>query len=123
MNRKASKICLNCIQRYNFFVSEHEYIEAKLIKLAKEVVNMEYTNTSLIHPLDCALYLNDAELNELKNKQLDYIIDSIEPHGLWEKKDSWGHNKYAEEDSAKLKWIGAQSVNYVYILKLNNRVE
>lgn len=116
-------IFLNCIKKCNLFVSEQQYIEEKLIRLAKEVVSLEFTNSSLVHPLDCALYLNDSELNELKNKQLDYIIDSIEPHGLWEKKDSWGHNKYAEEDSAKLKWIGAQSVNNVYILKLNNRVE
>lgn len=116
-------IFLNCIKRCNLFISEQKLIEEKLTKLAKELVSLEFSDSSKVHPLDCALYLNDSELSQMKEQQLDYIIDSIEPHGLWEKKDSWGHNKYAEEDSAKLKWIGAQSVNNVYFLKLHNRVE
>ena len=67
--------------------------------------------------------LRDERLCEMKEEELDYIIDSIAPHGLWEYNGTWGYNRYAEEDSAKIKWIGAVSVNHYFLLKKYGRLE
>ena len=56
-------------------------------------------------------------------QELDYLIDSIAPHGMWDYNESWGYDKYAEEDSAKLKWIGAGTVNNYFLLKKYGRLE
>ena len=113
---------LNSIKKANVFADKQEQIEAHLIKLAKEVVSVDFNDLDAIQPLDCVLYLNDDELNEKINLQLDDIIDNLKSHGLWEKKGDWGYNKYAEEDSAKLKWIGAETVNNYFILKKYGRL-
>ena len=55
--------------------------------------------------------------------QIDEIIDLRASHGLWEHKGDWGTNKYAEYDSAMLKWIGCESVNNIAILLKWNRIE
>lgn len=114
---------LNSLKKSGEFKDEVCKVEAHLTNLALESVSLDFEDLEAIHPMDAAMYLNDPKLNELKDKELDYIIDSIEPHGLWENKRSWGYNKYAEEDSAKLKWIGAQSINNLFILKLHERLE
>lgn len=113
---------LNSIKRANVFADKQIEIENHLTKLAKEAVSTNFSDLDAIHPLDCSLYLNDEELNEKINLELDYIIDSLASHGLWEKKGDWGYNKYAEEDSAKLKWIGAETVNNYFILKKYGRL-
>ena len=114
---------LNSLRFENILKEDQIKIEEKLIKLAKEVVSTDYNDPTKILPLDCALYLNDEELKKLIDDQLDYIIDSRAPHGLWEHKGGWGHNKYPEEDTAMMKWIGAESVlNYFYLKKFG-RVE
>lgn len=114
---------INSMSKLNLFNEEVNDIKNHLIKLALKDVSTNYENVYEIHPLDCALYLDNNELNKLKEEQLDYIIDSISVHGLWDHLESWGYNKYAEEDSAKLKWIGAQTINNYYILKLYGRIE
>jgi hypothetical protein len=114
---------LNSLKKSGEFKNEISKVEAKLTSLALNAISLDFEDLNAIHPLDAALYLNDPKLNEMKNQELDYIIDSIEPHGLWENKRSWGYNKYAEEDSAKLKWIGAQSVNNLFVLKMHERLE
>ena len=114
---------LNSLRFENILKEDQIKIEEKLIKLAKEVVSTDYNDPTKILPLDCALYLNDEELKKLIDDQLDYIIDNRAPHGLWEHKGGWGHNKYPEEDTAMMKWIGAESVlNYFYLKKFG-RVE
>lgn len=114
---------INSMRKINLFIEETNKLEAHVIELAKKVVSLDFKDLDAIHPIDCALYLNDNELNDKKNLELDYIIDSIAPHGLWDHLESWGYNTYAEEDSAKIKWIGADTVNNYYILKINGRIE
>ena len=69
------------------------------------------------------MYISSKKLDELKDKQLDYIIDSVASFGLWDHKKSWGYDKYAEEDSAMIKWVGAETVNNYFILKKYGRIE
>lgn len=114
---------LNSIKKLDLYKDDITKIEAKLIDLALKNVSVDFEDNSAIHPLDCALYLNDEKLNEYINMELDYIISSIAPHGLWDYTKSWGYDKYAEEDSAKLKWVGAISVNNFFLLKKFGRVE
>lgn len=114
---------LNSIKKLGLYNDQIDKFEEKLTQLALAQVNTDFSDLSAVHPLDCAMYLNNEKLNELVNNQLDYIIDSIAPHGLWDYVGSWGYDKYAEEDSAKLKWIGAISVNNYFILKKYGRVE
>lgn len=114
---------LNSIKKANVLASEYTKIEEKLISLAKKQVSLDFSDFNAIHPSDCCLYLNDKELNEKLDLELDYIIDSVASHGMWEYLGSWGYNKYAEEDSAKIKWLGAVSVNNYFILKKCGRIE
>ncbi len=114
---------LNSIKKANLFSNDVAKIEDKLIRLAEASVSDNFGAQYSIKPLDCAMYISSEKLDELKNKQLDFIIDSIAPHGLWNHNAKWGYDKYAEEDSAMLKWIGAESVNNFYILKKYGRIE
>lgn len=114
---------LNSLRKANAYPQEQEKIEKRLIELARKAVSTDFKDYSAIHPLDCAMYLSDAELENMKEKELDSIIDRIAPHGLWEYEGNWGYTKYAEEDSAKIKWIGAVSVNNYYLLKKYGRLE
>lgn len=116
-------IFLNCIKEEGLYLEEQKYIEDKLIKLAKENVSVDFENQEELLPLDIALYLKDDELLNKINLELDYIIDNIAPHGLWENTTSWGWDKYPEEDTAMIKWIGAISAKYYFYLKKFGRIE
>lgn len=113
---------LNSIKKANVFENEVTKIEQKLIGFAESMVTLDFEDQYSVKPLD-ALYISSQKLDEAKDKQLDFIIDSIAPHGLWNHNASWGYDKYAEEDSAMLKWIGAESVNNYFRLKKYGRIE
>ena len=112
----------NSVKDLNIF-DKLDLFKDHLIKLAEEAVSSDFTDDDSIKPLDCALYISSNKLDELKDLQLDYIIDSIAPFGLWDHKKSWGYDKYAEEDSAMIKWVGAETVNNYFILKKYGRIE
>lgn len=116
-------IFLECIRKANLFIEDQKRIEEKLTILAKENVSVDFQDYSKIHPLDCAMALSDPELNQMIDLQLDDILDSIANHGLWEHRGTWGYNKYPEEDSAMIKWIGAETVNNFFLLKKYGRIE
>lgn len=100
-----------------------ELAKKHLISLAEKQVTTNFKEIDNVLPLDASGYVFNENLKEKIDLQLDYIIESIKSHGLWEKEKSWGYNKYAEEDSAMIKWIGAESVNNYYILKKFGRLE
>ena len=112
----------NAVKDLNLF-DKLEDFKNKLIKMAEDVVSEDFVSDDSIKPLDCAMYISSKKLDELKDKQLDYIIDSVAPFGLWDHKKSWGYDKYAEEDSAMIKWVGAETVNNYFILKKYGRIE
>ncbi len=112
----------NAVKDLNLF-DKLEDFKNKLIKMAEDVVSEDFVSDDSIKPLDCAMYISSKKLDELKDKQLDYIIDSVASFGLWDHKKSWGYDKYAEEDSAMIKWVGAETVNNYFVLKKYGRIE
>lgn len=114
---------LNSIRDLDLFDDKIEAFEKKLVELAEKNVSTDYSNYDAILPMDCALYISSDKLDKLKNEQLDYIISSIASFGLWDHKRPWGYDKYAEEDSAMIKWVGAETVNNYFILKKYGRIE
>lgn len=96
-------------------------IEEKLKADVNNLLSMDFKDDNL-HPLDI-MYLDDEKLNEAREIELDYLIDNIASFGLWDYKKPWGNEKYPEEDSAMLKWIGANTVNNYYKLKYFGRIE
>ena len=114
---------LNSLRKCNLLLEVQKKIEEKLTEYVKKNISSDYSNKSANRPLEVALYLEDSAFDEAKNQELDYLIDSIAPHGMWDYNESWGYDKYAEEDSAKLKWIGAGTVNNYFLLKKYGRLE
>lgn len=113
---------LNSLKKLNLCSDKYEMIEDKLVNNLLNNVSLDF-NDQGIHPLECGLYLENSKLDELKNKELDYLIDNIKSFGLWDSNCNWGYNDYPEEDSASLKWIGATTVNNYYYLKKCGRIE
>ena len=114
---------LNSLRKCNLLLEDQKKIEEKLTEYVKKNISSDYSNKSANRPLEVALYLEASAFDEAKNQELDYLIDSIAPHGMWDYNESWGYDKYAEEDSAKLKWIGAGTVNNYFLLKKYGRLE
>ena len=114
---------LNSLRKCNLLLEDQKKIEEKLTEYVKKNISNDFSNKSANRPLEVALYLEDSAFDDLKNQELDYLIDSIAPHGMWDYNESWGYDKYAEEDSAKLKWIGAGTVNNYFLLKKYGRLE
>ena len=114
---------LNSLRKTNLLLDDQKKIEEKLTNYVKNIISSDFSNKDANRPLEVALYLNDSSFDDLKNQELDYLIDSIAPHGMWDYLGSWGYDKYAEEDSAKLKWIGCGTVNNYFLLKKYGRLE
>ena len=114
---------LNSLRKCNLLLEDQKKIEEKLTEYVKKNISNDFKNKKANRPLEVALYLEDSAFDDLKNQELDYLIDSIAPHGMWDFNESWGYDKYAEEDSAKLKWIGAGTVNNYFLLKKYGRLE
>lgn len=109
---------LGSLKKANLLQNEQKLIENKLLAMADYYKDNE--NYSVIKMLsNCSL---DEHWQEVLDGELDLLVDSRVSHGLWEHKGDWGTNKYAEYDSATLKWIGAESVNNFAILLKYNRV-
>ena len=114
---------LHSLKKANLLVDDQNKIEEKLTAYVKKVISNEFDNVKAMRPLEVALYLDDSQFDDLKNQELDYLIGSIAKHGMWDHLGGWGYDKYAEEDSAKLKWIGAGTVNNYFLLKKYGRLE
>ena len=114
---------LNSLRKCNLLLEDQKKMEEKLTEYVKKNISNDFKNKKANRPLEVALYLEDSAFDDLKNQELDYLIDSIAPHGMWDYNESWGYDKYAEEDSAKLKWIGAGTVNNYFLLKKYGRLE
>ncbi len=119
---KSFNIFLAKIKEENLFSDKIKEFENKLINYAKEMITIDFEDFSKAHPLDC-YSLDDKDIKDMIDRQLDYIISNIAPHGLWDHKESWGYNTYVEEESAMIKWIGHETVLNYYFLKKFNRIE
>lgn len=102
-----------------------EKASSKLYLFKKEMICKE---KSLFSDYESNLPLNlfntyvDDDVNCLINEHLDYLIESLPSHCLWEANWSWGNN-YPEEESALLKWMGCITYRNLYLLKKFNRIE
>lgn len=107
----------------NSFVELQDKLKNKLINDAKNNISLDFKDYNNLHPLDLAFDLDDELFNDSINLELDHLINSIKSFGLWDYDGSWGYDKYPEEDSAKLKWIGAITVKNYFYLKKYGRIE
>ncbi len=113
---------LNSIKNIKLFDEYKDKLENKLAIDALNNLSMIFDDDKL-HPLDI-IYLKNDKLDEYRDIELDYLVDSIASFGLWDYKKGWNNGGiYAEEDSAMIKWIGANSVNNYYLLKYFGRIE
>lgn len=113
---QAMNELLGSLKKNNLFLEQQKILEQKLCSYAM-------TNESISIPLflsNCSL---NKELEDRLNEQLDALIADRKSHGLWEHQENWQSNRYPEADSAALKWIGAETVRVIAILKKYGRIE
>ncbi len=109
---------LGSLKKANIAENECKIIEEKLLQEGKQ--------SALEHQLDPLFLSNctlDDTLTSLINERLDELIDRRASHGLWEHLEGWGSDRFPEADTAGLKWIGAETVNVLMILKRFGRLE
>ncbi len=101
-------------------------IEAKHYGVLYSVLmEKDKTNFSgvVLLPLDIfERYTGNSVYDKLIDDNLDYLITSIKPHGLWEAPFDWS-NEIAEGATAGIKWIGVISCINFYNLKKFGRIE
>lgn len=110
---------LGSLKKVDLFNEERKKIEERLKKEAyKHLSDQKFF---------LAPYLLDVELDDSLqarvDQELDEIVSSRKSHGLWEHPQGWGNTGYPEEDSASLKWLGAETVWNIYLLKKYGRIE
>ena len=113
----------NSLKKLNLLEEDRNKIKEKLLENAKKNISTNYENPDLLHPLEALLYLDTDEFKDEINDNLDYLVSSVKSFGLWDHIGTWGHNIYPEEDSAMIKWIGAETVNNYFLLKKYGRIE
>ncbi len=122
---KSYKVLYDGIVKHNLFLEQQDDIKNKLYSVGYEMMEKDETkfNTVCLLPLDIfTSYTGDKKYDELIDKNLDYLITSIKPHGLWEAPYDWS-GEIAEGATAQIKWIGVISVINAYYLKKFNRIE
>ena len=102
----------------------HHFPESEPVeeKLRSVLENKAKKNENINYPR-CCLELDSSPV--LKQKIEEYfteMIHSLPAHALWEKETSW-QTSYPEEESAKLKWLGAITVQNLYLLKKYDKLE
>lgn len=108
--------------KLNLFEEEINKLNERANKAVLEICskNDEWPNIKMPVVLALGLKFND-DVAKIFAENLDFIIDNRSSHGLWEPFHKW-NTSYPEEESAKLKWIGYISANYVYILKKYKKI-
>ena len=79
------------------------------------MISLDFSDDEL-HPLD-VMNLHSEKLDNARELELDYLVDSVAKFGMWDYNKGWGSDRYPEADSAMLKWLGAVAVNNFYKLK------
>ncbi|MDE7264051.1 MAG: hypothetical protein K2N64_05270 [Anaeroplasmataceae bacterium] len=110
---------VGALKKTGLFVEEVKKIEARI----KEETLKHLDDETFNFPLYLSHISVDGILEEKINEALDELISSRAVHGLWDHKKGWGSNRYPEADSASLKWIGAETVWNLHLLKKYGRLE
>ncbi len=122
---KSYSILYRGILKHNLYLDKLEEYKDKLYSVGYEMIekNKENYSKPCLLPLDVFFeYTGVEKYDDLINQNLDYIITSIKPHGLWEAPFDWS-GEIAEGATAQIKWIGVISVINSYYLKKFNRIE
>ncbi len=118
------KMLYDCIKEKGLFTAILEEMNKKLNEVALSMVEKDSAkyNTYCNLPLEFfSEYTNNDEINELINKNLDFVIESLPNHGLWEANHQW-NNEFPEGDTAMIKWMGPITVRNLLWLKKFNRL-
>ncbi len=119
------KAFIECLNEKNIFPLELESLNKKLYDFACKMVERDKSkfDTYCNLPLEMfSSYTNDDEINKLIDEHLDYIIESVAPHGLWEPNFYWD-NDQAEASTAQIKWMGVIAIRNLLWLRKFNRIE
>lgn len=123
----------NMLEMYHVLVTKDLFSEyhAKLKASIDDYIELlmckdpeEWNNPNVNKPLELIqldVFLNTEERIELVEKNLDFIIDSRDSHGLFEVTWDWG-NDYEEFELQKIKWAGVILVNNLIFLKKFKRI-
>ncbi|MBQ9449586.1 MAG: hypothetical protein IJU60_06920 [Acholeplasmatales bacterium] len=112
---------LRMISKLGLFTEDQKRISDKLTEYAEAMISLDFSDDEL-HPLD-VMNLHSKKLDEARELELDYLVDSVAKFGMWDYNKGWGSERYPEADSAMLKWLGAVAVNNFYKLKECKRIE
>ena len=122
---KSYKILFDGMKKRNLFQDKIAEYKEKLYSVAYEMVEKDPNNFSKVVLLPLEIfdeYTGDKKIDDLIDLNLDYLIKSIKPHGLWEAPFDWS-NEIAEGATAQIKWIGVIScINVNYLMRFN-RIE
>ena len=122
---KTYKILFDGMKKRNLFQDKIAEYKEKLYSVAYEMIEKDPNNFSKVVLLPLEIfdeYTGDKKIDDLIDLNLDYLIKSIKPHGLWEAPFDWS-NEIAEGATAQIKWIGVIScINVNYLMRFN-RIE
>ena len=112
---------LRIISKLDLFIEDQGKLNDKLVEYAEAMISLDFSDDEL-HPLD-VMNLHSEKLDNARELELDYLVDSVAKFGMWDYNKGWGSDRYPEADSAMLKWLGAVAVNNFYKLKECKRIE
>ncbi|MGM9971914.1 MAG: hypothetical protein ACI35W_05850 [Anaeroplasmataceae bacterium] len=119
------KAFIECITEKELFSDKLDALKKKLFDFASKMVERDKDkfNTYCNLPLEMFdSYTEDEAINELIDEHLDYIINSVASHGLWEPNFYWD-NDQAEASTAQIKWMGVIAIRNILWLRKFNRLE
>lgn len=122
---KSYAVFLSLIEEKGLYTDLIDNFKNHLYEIALAYIEKDKSkyNTPVLRPLDVFNgYTECEEINKLIDMDLDYIIESIKPHGLWDAPFDWS-GEIGEGSTAQIKWIGAISCKYYGLLKKFNRIE
>lgn len=122
---KSYKVLVAALVKKNLFASKLDEIKNKFYSVGYEMVekNKDNFQNPCLLPLDVFFeYTGDSKYDSLIDLNLDYLITSIKPHGLWEAQYDWSQ-EIAEGATAQIKWIGVISCININYLKKFGRIE
>ena len=108
---------------YGFALLSNYFKDENLLTKVKSDMHKILKDKETFTYEECLMALDfDILEEELKNKVLDDIVSRLKPFMLWEEDIDWGNDR-AEQDIAKLKYLGIFTVNYIRLLDKNGYIE
>lgn len=119
------KALLECIEEKGLFLDKLDCFKNKMFSFACDMVEKSKDNFSSYCNLPLEMfngYTDNEDINKLIDEHLDYLIESVASHGLWEPNFYWD-NDQAEASTAQIKWMGVIAIRNLEWLRKFNRIE